>query len=43
MTFTYSFSPIMFRIEQYRKGFLQFLPSVCAIIGGVFTVRDPPL
>ncbi|CAI5726405.1 unnamed protein product [Peronospora destructor] len=36
--FSYTFSPIMFRIEQYRVGFLQFLTSVCAIVGGVFTI-----
>lgn len=28
----------MFRIEEYRKGLLQFLTSVCAIVGGVFTI-----
>lgn len=38
LTFVYEFDPIMFRIEQQRKGFLQFLTSVCAIVGGVFTV-----
>ncbi|CEG45653.1 COPII vesicle protein [Plasmopara halstedii] len=38
VAFSYSFSPIMFRIEQYRVGFLQFLTSVCAIVGGVFTI-----
>ncbi|KAE8992939.1 hypothetical protein PF005_g21456 [Phytophthora fragariae] len=38
VTFSYTFSPIMFRIEQYRAGFLQFLTSVCAIVGGVFTI-----
>lgn len=43
VSFTYSFSPIMFRIEQYRKGLLQFLTSVCAIVGGVFTVRRASL
>jgi hypothetical protein len=41
VSFSYTFSPIMFRIEQYRVGFLQFLTSVCAIVGGVFTVRSP--
>lgn len=39
VSFSYTFSPIMFRIEEYRKGLLQFLTSVCAIVGGVFTVR----
>ncbi|RLN38386.1 hypothetical protein BBJ28_00013074 [Nothophytophthora sp. Chile5] len=39
VSFGYTFSPIMFRIEQYRVGFLQFLTSVCAIVGGVFTVK----
>ncbi|CAH0521735.1 unnamed protein product [Peronospora belbahrii] len=38
VSFRYTFSPIMFRIEQYRVGFLQFLTSVCAIVGGVFTI-----
>ncbi|EEY62347.1 uncharacterized protein PITG_21508 [Phytophthora infestans T30-4] len=38
VSFSYTFSPIMFRIEQYRVGFLQFLTSVCAIVGGVFTI-----
>uniref|UniRef100_K3W884 Endoplasmic reticulum vesicle transporter C-terminal domain-containing protein n=1 Tax=Globisporangium ultimum (strain ATCC 200006 / CBS 805.95 / DAOM BR144) TaxID=431595 RepID=K3W884_GLOUD len=38
VSFSYSFSPIMFRIEEYRKGLLQFLTSVCAIVGGVFTI-----
>ncbi|KAG6952082.1 hypothetical protein JG688_00013435 [Phytophthora aleatoria] len=38
VSFGYTFSPIMFRIEQYRVGFLQFLTSVCAIVGGVFTI-----
>lgn len=38
VSFSYSFSPIMFRIEQYRTGFLQFLTSACAIVGGVFTI-----
>lgn len=39
VSFAYTFSPIMFRIEEYRKGLLQFLTSVCAIVGGVFTVQ----
>lgn len=38
VSFSYTFSPIMFRIEQYRAGFLQFLTSVFAIVGGVFTI-----
>ncbi|TYZ60337.1 hypothetical protein PybrP1_003966 [[Pythium] brassicae (nom. inval.)] len=38
VSFSYTFSPIMFRIEEYRKGLLQFLTSVCAIVGGVFTI-----
>ncbi|OQS00917.1 golgi family protein [Achlya hypogyna] len=38
ITFAYEFSPIKFRIEQTQKGWLQFLTSVCAIVGGVFTV-----
>ncbi|DAZ99287.1 TPA: hypothetical protein N0F65_005455 [Lagenidium giganteum] len=38
ISFSYTFSPIMFRIEQTRKGLLQFLTSVCAIVGGVFTL-----
>jgi hypothetical protein len=39
VSLSYSFSPIMFQIVEARKGFLQFLTSVCAIVGGVFTVR----
>ncbi|GLE10823.1 hypothetical protein PINS_up023074 [Pythium insidiosum] len=38
VSFSYSFSPIMFRIEQVRKGLLQFLTSVCAIVGGIYTI-----
>ncbi|EQC33142.1 hypothetical protein SDRG_09129 [Saprolegnia diclina VS20] len=38
ITFAYEFSPIKFRIEQTQKGLVPFLTSVCAIVGGVFTV-----
>ena len=37
--FFYDISPIRVRIEEKRRSFLSFLTSVCAIIGGVFTVR----
>lgn len=36
--FYYELSPIQASFEESRKGFLRFLTSVCAIIGGVFTV-----
>jgi hypothetical protein len=36
--FFYDISPIKVNREEQRRGFLQFLTSVCAIIGGIFTV-----
>ncbi|KAF0691790.1 Aste57867_17061 [Aphanomyces stellatus] len=38
VSFAYDFSPIKFRIEQTQKGLFPFFTSICAIIGGVFTV-----
>lgn len=38
--FFYDVSPIRVRIVESRRSFTSFLTSVCAIIGGVFTVRD---
>jgi hypothetical protein len=37
--FFYDLSPIMVRYVEQRKSFLHFLTSVCAVVGGVFTVR----
>ena len=34
----YELSPIKVMVEERRMGFLTFLTSVCAIVGGVFTV-----
>lgn len=34
----YDFSPIMVRMVETRDSFLTFLVSVCAILGGVFTL-----
>lgn len=36
--FIYDLSPIMVHITENKKSFVQFLTSLCAIIGGVFTV-----
>ncbi|KAH9106187.1 hypothetical protein AeMF1_018147 [Aphanomyces euteiches] len=38
VSFAYEFSPIKFRIDQTQKGLFPFFTSICAIIGGVFTV-----
>jgi len=38
--FKYGFSPIMIRYSEKRRSFLQFITSVCAILGGVFTVSS---
>ncbi|ETW10243.1 hypothetical protein, variant 1 [Aphanomyces invadans] len=38
VSFAYDFSPIKFRIEQTQSGLLPFFTSICAIVGGVFTV-----
>ncbi|CAM9888677.1 unnamed protein product [Choristocarpus tenellus] len=34
----YDFSPVMVKYTETRRSLLEFLTSVCAIIGGVFTV-----
>ncbi|GMH32727.1 hypothetical protein BSKO_00561 [Bryopsis sp. KO-2023] len=36
--FFYDLSPIKVYIKEYRESFIHFLTSVCAIIGGVFTM-----
>ena len=36
--FKYDFSPIMVRLVETRRSFLQFLTSACAILGGVFAL-----
>jgi len=36
--FMYELSPIMVKFTESRKSFTHFLTSLCAIIGGVFTV-----
>jgi hypothetical protein len=36
--FRYDFSPIMVRVVETRYGFLSFLVSLCAILGGVFAL-----
>ncbi|RHY90836.1 hypothetical protein DYB35_004422 [Aphanomyces astaci] len=38
VSFVYEFSPIKFRIEQTQNGLFPFFTSICAIVGGVFTV-----
>lgn len=34
----YDFSPIMVRMIETRRPFLQFIVSLCAILGGVFAI-----
>ncbi len=36
--FMYELSPIMVKFSETRKSFAHFLTSLCAIVGGVFTV-----
>lgn len=36
--FMYDLSPIMVHISESRRSFIHFLTSLCAIVGGVFTV-----
>lgn len=36
--FIYKLSPFMVRVEELTPSFLQFLTSICAIVGGVITV-----
>ncbi|PAA82192.1 hypothetical protein BOX15_Mlig030157g2 [Macrostomum lignano] len=38
--FYYEISPILVRITERRRSFGHFLTSVCAIVGGVFTVAS---
>lgn len=38
VNFVYQFDPIVFHIEQRQRGYLQFITSLCAIVGGVFTI-----
>ena len=35
---TYTLSPIQILVEEVRKPFFRFLISLCAVVGGVFTV-----
>lgn len=36
--FIYEFAPMMVKYSEQRKSFTHFLTSVCAIVGGIFTV-----
>lgn len=36
--FKYDFSPIRLEIEEYRYTIIEFITSVCAILGGLYTV-----
>lgn len=36
--FMYELSPILVQLTETRRSFAHFLTSLCAIIGGVFTV-----
>ena len=36
--FIYDISPILVQLTEYQHSFTHFLTSVCAIVGGVFTV-----
>uniref|UniRef100_A0A7S0B3M3 Endoplasmic reticulum vesicle transporter C-terminal domain-containing protein n=1 Tax=Minutocellus polymorphus TaxID=265543 RepID=A0A7S0B3M3_9STRA len=36
--FFYEVSALHVQLEEYREGWIRFLTSVCAIVGGVFTV-----
>ncbi|KAG5189161.1 endoplasmic reticulum vesicle transporter [Tribonema minus] len=36
--FAYDFTPVMVHREEDAEGFLNFLTSTCAIVGGVFTM-----
>lgn len=38
ITLKYDFSPIMVQIKEQHRSFLQFITSLCAIVGGVFVV-----
>ncbi|CAG2159368.1 unnamed protein product [Oppiella nova] len=36
--FIYEFGPVMVKYSEINKSFMHFLTSVCAIVGGIFTV-----
>jgi hypothetical protein len=36
--FNFEFSPITENISQNSKNFVEFMISICAIIGGVYTI-----
>lgn len=36
--FKYEFSPIRLEIEEYRYTIIEFITSICAILGGLYTV-----
>ncbi|KAI6217314.1 Endoplasmic reticulum-Golgi intermediate compartment protein 3 [Aphelenchoides fujianensis] len=36
----YSFSPLMVKYEERRPSFSQYIVSLCAVVGGVFTVSS---
>lgn len=38
--FIYEVSALHVEIEEYRKGWTHFLTSVCAVVGGVFSVMS---
>jgi hypothetical protein len=37
--FFYEVSPVHVEFQERRRGLLPFLTSVCAIVGGIFSVR----
>lgn len=36
--FSYELSPIMVKFTEFRQSLAHFLTSMCAIIGGIFTI-----
>jgi hypothetical protein len=36
--FSYTLSPMQIIVEEHRQAFYKFITTVCAIIGGVFTI-----
>lgn len=36
--FMYEFSPILVELTEHQRSFMHFLTSICAILGGVYTV-----
>ena len=40
MFFVYDLSPFMVRVTEHNVPFTHFLTGLCAIAGGVFTVRQ---